>query len=183
MKLYHTGYDIVKRPDIHRGRANADFGRGFYLSPDQCFAESWAQEKRDTLPVVNRYRLSCGGLRVLRLYRDIEWYRCIRDHRVGRTDGKKDIDIVIGPIANDTIFDTLGIMTSGFLSEEEGLRLLRIGPAYTQVVIKSARAAERLCWLSARQLSAAEVSASAVSLRRREAEYQQMLAAVMQDML
>ena len=57
-----------------------------------------------------------------------------------------DADVIIGPIANDTIFDTLGILTSGYLDPEKALRLLRIGPAYTQVAVKTDRAVSRLRW-------------------------------------
>ena len=35
-------------------------------------------------------------------------------------------------VANDTIFDTFGIISSGFLSPEETLRLLKVGPEYTE---------------------------------------------------
>ena len=32
MRLYHTGAVEIREPDILRGRKNADFGQGFYLS-------------------------------------------------------------------------------------------------------------------------------------------------------
>ncbi len=32
LTLYHTGFQIVEKPDILRGRANADFGQVFYLA-------------------------------------------------------------------------------------------------------------------------------------------------------
>ena len=31
-------------PDFYRGRKNADFGQGFYLTPDREFAYRWAYE-------------------------------------------------------------------------------------------------------------------------------------------
>ena len=34
MKLYHTGNAEIRKPDIFLGRENADFGQGFYLTPD-----------------------------------------------------------------------------------------------------------------------------------------------------
>ena len=37
MILYHTGNREIKKPDIHFGRKNADFGWGFYLTPDRDF--------------------------------------------------------------------------------------------------------------------------------------------------
>ena len=57
--------------------------------------------------------------------------------------GFKELTI-IGPIANDTIFDTLGIMTSGYLKPEDAAGLLMIGPEYTQVVIKTEKAVKQL---------------------------------------
>ena len=36
-------------------------------------------------------------------------------------DALSDYDVIIGPVANDTIFNTMGIMTSGFLSDEEAI--------------------------------------------------------------
>ena len=38
MLLYHTGFDEIPAPDLRRGRANADFWQGFYLSDDPGFA-------------------------------------------------------------------------------------------------------------------------------------------------
>ena len=37
MKLYHTSTLEIPLPDIHHGRINADFGQGFYLTPDADF--------------------------------------------------------------------------------------------------------------------------------------------------
>ena len=42
MRLYHTSDREIPRPDLARGRKNADFGQGFYLSPDREFAFRWA---------------------------------------------------------------------------------------------------------------------------------------------
>lgn len=38
-----------------------------------------------------------------------------------------EADVVIGPIADDTIFDTFGITSSGTLKPNDALALLRIG--------------------------------------------------------
>ncbi len=42
MKLYHTSDQIIRKPDIHFGRKNADFGWGFYLTPEKEFACRWS---------------------------------------------------------------------------------------------------------------------------------------------
>ena len=38
MRLYHTGYEEIREPDIYHGRKNADFGQGFYMTADEEFA-------------------------------------------------------------------------------------------------------------------------------------------------
>lgn len=43
MRLYHTSSVEIREPDITRGRKNADFGQGFYLTPDTDFARRWAR--------------------------------------------------------------------------------------------------------------------------------------------
>ena len=43
MILFHTSNKVIREPDIHIGRSNTDFGQGFYLTPDESFAGSWAR--------------------------------------------------------------------------------------------------------------------------------------------
>ena len=74
MKLYHTGYQEIRIPDLTVGRKNADFGQGFYLTPDRAFAERWAQESRNALPRVNHYSFFLEGLRVQHFTRDSDWF-------------------------------------------------------------------------------------------------------------
>ena len=150
MTVYHTGSIEIKEPDIYFGRKNADFGQGFYLSPDRDFACRWARDSA----VLNEYELDLSGLDVRTFSRDKDWYLYIFNNRRGR-DGIT-ADVIKGPIANDTIFDTLGIISSGFLSPEDALRLLLIGPEYTQIVIKTPEAAGHLHWSRAERISRAD---------------------------
>ena len=52
-RLYHTGYLQIPEPDIHHGRKNADFGQGFYTTPDREFAYTWAREHKGSDTYVN----------------------------------------------------------------------------------------------------------------------------------
>ncbi|MBQ6722192.1 MAG: DUF3990 domain-containing protein [Clostridia bacterium] len=141
MKLYHTGREEIRNPDIRRGRKNADFGQGFYLSPDRDFSHRWAGADA----VINEYELDEDGLLIHRFNRDEDWFSYIFQNRRARDD--LSVDVVIGPIANDTIFETFGIISSGFLKPEDALKLLLVGPEYTQVAIKTEKAASRLKWI------------------------------------
>ncbi len=143
MKLYHTGSAEIRNPDIRRGRKNADFGQGFYLSPDMDFAYRWAG--RDA--IVNEYDLDESGLYIRRFRRDEEWFEYIFNNR--RAKDSLSADVVIGPIANDTIFETFGIISSGFLKTGDALKLLAVGPEYIQAAVKTEKAAGQLRWIRA----------------------------------
>ena len=68
--------------------------------------------------------------------------------------------------------DTLGIITSGYLKPEEALRLLMIGPEYTQVAIKTEKAAELLKWISFEKIKKVDDK----TLRAEQKEYQERFA-------
>ena len=131
MRLYHSSKVIIQNPDIHYGRKNADFGQGFYLSPDKDFVYRWATENS----YVNEYELDTDGLDIKTFSRSLEWFNYIFENR--RVHDTLQSDAVMGPIANDIIFDTMGIISSGFLAPEKALDLLMAGPEYTQIAIKS----------------------------------------------
>lgn len=173
MKLYHTGKTEIRDPDIRRGRKNADFGQGFYLTPDIEFAHRWAGPDA----IVNEYEFDETGLLIHRFDRDEDWFQYIFHNRRAR-DGLS-ADVVIGPIANDTIFDTLGIISSGYLKPEEAMKLLMIGPKYTQVAIKTEKAAEQLHWLRADKITGLDAE-----LRKAEQEaYDLIFAEVLQEIV
>ena len=89
---------------------------------------------------------------------------------------------MLGPIANDTIFDTMGIITSGFLPKEQALRLLLLGPEYTQLALKTEKAAARLQWLSAEELDAETLREYQAIKSAEEAAYQKQFALEMERM-
>ncbi|MCR4657282.1 MAG: DUF3990 domain-containing protein [Lachnospiraceae bacterium] len=146
MILFHTSDREIKNPDIHHGRKNADFGWGFYLTPDRDFTYRWARENA----VVNTYEFDETGLLVHRFSRSTEWFEYIFYNR--RLNDSLTADVIIGPIANDTIFDTLGVISSGYLRPKEALQLLMIGPEYIQVAIKSEKAVKQLKWIKSERI-------------------------------
>lgn len=174
MRLYHTGKVEIKKPDIHRGRRNADFGQGFYLSPDKEFTYRWAGRE----DLINIYELDLTGLKVQQFSRSLEWFEYIFSNR--RSKDTVDADLVIGPIANDTIYDTLGILSSGYLKPEDALKLLMIGPEYTQVAVKSRKAAASLRWIGADRDT--DSGRYAELLRKEQEEYQEAFARAMSQL-
>ena len=179
LTLYHTGFSVIKDPDVHIGRVNADFGQGFYLTADADFAHRWARERRGEQTVVNTYELDTADLSVHYFTRDEAWFDYISGNR-NRLPDKLSADVVIGPIANDTIYATFGIITSGFLKREDSMRLLMIGPEYQQIVLKTEKAAKHLRWLSSEVLSPESLREYRRIVAAEEEEYQELFAAEME---
>lgn len=182
MELFHTGFEEIREPDLRRGRRNADFGQGFYLSDSGEFAGKWAKERKNRQVTVNAYELDLTGLTVLEFSRDEAWYDYIFANRAGAADLHPEADVIIGPIANDTLYETLGIFTSGLLSRELSLHLMQLGPAYTQTVIKTERAAAQLRWVSSRILKTNEIEHFRSVIRAEEEAYQTQLAEELQKL-
>lgn len=81
-------------------------------------------------------------------------------------------DVIIGPIANDTIYDVMGITTSGYLEDKEALQLLQAGPVYYQVAIKSHNANKQLKWLGYEQLKESEILGYRAVVEEEEKKFQ-----------
>ncbi|WP_024865788.1 DUF3990 domain-containing protein [Butyrivibrio sp. FCS014] len=181
IKVYHAGYFEIPKPDIHRGRVNADFGQGFYVTADYEFAGGWARQKPGTQIFINFYELDEEGLDILEFDRDADWFRYVFSNRRSMPDIHAGKDLVIGPIANDTIYNTMGIMTSGFLSDEEALKLLSVGPKYRQIVLKTQKAAGSLKFIKSEVLSEETIQKNAKRVKIEEDEYLQKIAEVMKE--
>lgn len=173
MILYHTSDREIVNPDIHYGRKNADFGWGFYLTPDKDFTYRWARENA----VVNVYELDEEDLDIHTFGRDTEWFRYIFGNR--RVKDTLTSDVIIGPIANDTLFDTYGIITSGYLNGEDALRLLMIGPQYTQVAIKTAKAASKLRFIKSEKIEKIDP----VQLKKEQEDFREKFAGELNSIL
>ena len=125
--------------------------------------------------VVNEYELDADGLQIHRFVRDEEWFSYILQNR--RLQDGITADVIIGPIANDTIFDTFGILSSGFLKTADAMKLLMIGPEYTQTVIKTEKAVKQLHWIGADKITRMDPDRR----RAEQEEYQLAFAKVMQE--
>ncbi len=70
----------------------------------------------------------------------------------------------------------MGILSSGFLSLEEAMDLLLIGPSYTQITLKTEKAASQLRWLSSERI----VQMNEEERLAEQTAYQEALAAAME---
>lgn len=182
IQLFHTGFQIIEVPDIRIGRSNADFGQGFYLSDNEEFSKRWAKERKGCITYLNRYELNLADLKVKIFSKDEEWFEYIFKNRAGYVDSLKEYDVIIGPIANDTIYDTFGMITSGMLDSQEALKILSIGHTYKQVVIKSDKAVQALQFVDAVEISKEEIESYQKNVEVEEAHFQKEFALILEEL-
>lgn len=181
LHLFHTGFQVIEKPDITIGRRNADFGQGFYLSENEEFSRRWARQRKGLTTYLNTYKLDTSRLNIKRLTGDEEWFGYICANRANKPDAFADYDVVIGPIANDTIYDTWGIITSGLLKEDQALRLLMTGPVYEQTAIKTEKAASLLQFTGAVKVNREEIAIYRETVRKEEQLFQDALVKLLGD--
>ncbi len=143
--LYHGSNLLVKEPLTWIGRANLDFGRGFYLTQIREQAESWAQiiasrKGRKTIPILNAYGFDDETARNYRYKHfdsyDLEWLDYVIDCRQGGS--KQDaFDIIEGGVANDNVIDTVEDYEKGIITAEQALGQLRYKKVNHQLCIRS----------------------------------------------
>lgn len=158
MILYHASGTPIPEPSPFHGRKNADMGPGFYLSPDEEFSLLWAREGW----YINVYELNDEGLKQNILEINEPWFDAIFQNRNYARDAFSQSDIVSAPIANDTLFDLVGILTSGLIPKATCLKVLSLEPHFTAVVLKSEAAIKNLRFLEARIVSKEQAEKSKI---------------------
>ena len=136
MKLYHGSNKVIEQIDLSYSKVGKDFGCGFYLSPTLEQAGELAKRKTEQIgegiPTVTTFEfddslLESEELSVLRFETySKEWAEFVLMNRKNRTRiSAHSFDIVIGPIANDTIGYQIRRFTLGIISMEQFLEGLK----------------------------------------------------------
>lgn len=140
MLVYHGSNVAVEKPEIRKPNRNLDFGMGFYTTMNAEQAHSFSRivcNRRGGNSVVSTYNFDHETAQnVLKIktfsYADEEWFDFVCDKRMGRYKGE-EYDIIIGPVANDTVYLTFLGFLAGITSREEALKQLKIRELFNQV--------------------------------------------------
>ena len=71
---------------------------------------------------------------------DAEWLDFVMTHRMGRETPSAYYDVVRGPVANDSLYETLSLYERGILTHAETITRLRTHALADQIVFASSRA-------------------------------------------
>ena len=129
LKLYHGSNVVIDKIDLCLSRKGKDFGCGFYLNPNESQAREMAvrtaQRLQEGTPVVNAYLFDDSllmedstvlSVKVFENYSE-EWAEFILMNRRNMSSTPAHpYDIVIGPIADDTVGLQMRRFIQGYIS-------------------------------------------------------------------
>ena len=130
MILYHGSNTIIDKINLALCKPYKDFGKGFYLTDIRSQAEDMAIRRVRLAgtgsPVVSSFefdeKLLNGNLLRTLIFPDVsvEWAKFVLDNRdLERKGFSHDYDIVVGPVANDTVAFQLRRYLLGVISLED----------------------------------------------------------------
>ena len=135
--LYHGSNVCIDKIELKRSRKGKDFGCGFYLNPDRQQAMDMAvrttQRMMEGEPIVNAYSLDEDLLKTeaslnVKIFTEysVEWAEFVLMNRKNLSDTPAHpFDIVVGPIANDTVGLQMRRFMQGYISIERMIEELR----------------------------------------------------------
>ena len=147
MIIYHGSNVTVEEPKILTPNRYLDFGAGFYTTTnyDQAlnFAGKVTMRKKCGRSTVNIYELDeriFEKVNVLNFESaDEAWLDFVSDNRSG-SDRTAGYDLICGPVANDDVYQTFILYSTGVYTKEQMIEALKIKKLYNQYVFTTDRA-------------------------------------------
>ena len=149
--LYHGGEAPVFAPRCVSPNAPRplDFGTGFYTTTSWDQARKWIDVRiRQHVyesGVISHYTFDQAVLAMLGLKgkvfksADSEWFDFVMNNR--RTpDFSHDYDFVMGPVANDNVYETLTLFEDGIITKDEAIVRLKTYKLVDQILFHTAQA-------------------------------------------
>lgn len=152
MKLHHGTNIDFGEIQLSKCLPYKDFGRGFYLTPSKRRARLRALDKIDKehygVPVVISYdfdKAELNNMKVLRFDTCTEqWLDFILKNRNRKTYKPHDYDVVIGPVADDGVINSISLYESKVINRSELLKRIEGKKGYIQYSFCTQKAIDKL---------------------------------------
>ena len=141
--LYYSLGEIffeVKTPMLVESNRLLDFGPGFYTTTNREQARRFAESvvsKRGGTPMINSYEFDEAAFSECLVKKfdspSEAWLDFVAANRSGNYVGER-YDLIVGPVANDNVYATIGLYMRGFISKESAVNELRVRKLYDQIV-------------------------------------------------
>lgn len=156
INLYHGSNVCIDKIELKRSRKGKDFGCGFYLNPDKQQAMDMAVRTTQRMmkgePIVNAYSFDENLLKAesslnIKIFTEysVEWAEFVLMNRKNLSDTPAHpFDIVVGPIANDTVGLQMRRFMQGYISIERMIEELRFNDPAIQYFFGTEKAVSLL---------------------------------------
>lgn len=165
LTIYHGSKNIIEKPYYHGGRAENDYGFGFYCTENLELAKEWACSNNETNGFANKYLIDTTGFKILDLtdknYTILNWIAILLKHRTFDLASEiskqakeyliknfyidvEKYDIVIGYRADDSYFSFARDFVNNTISVRQLSKAMELGELGKQVVIVSQKAFDKL---------------------------------------
>jgi len=161
MKLYHGSTVAVEKPDLQKCRSETDFGRAFYTTTSFEQAKRWAQimQKRAQIRsmVVSEFEfdeqlLYSTDYKVRRFEKATKnWLEFVKSNRRGVST--EHYDLVMGPVANDSLYATLLLYEQGVLTADAAVEQLKTHTLFDQLSFHTEKALANLRFIEVKVLN------------------------------
>jgi len=136
MILFHGTNENFSTIDLNKSRIGKDFGIGFYLTPSFEIAKRQAQRKFIQYGLgevrVHTFNINDNDIDKLKVLRFdcheymMDWADFILLNRRNKTTKQAhDYDVVIGPIADDTVGYQIRRLEDGIITKEQFLEMIK----------------------------------------------------------
>ena len=147
MTLYHGTYVFFDTIDLNRSMDKRDFWMGFYTTTSFEQANRWALKigmRNKTRGIVIEYEISdFNELKTKEFIVNGEWLDFItKNWTIGGLE--HNYDIVIGPVADDTVFNVIDAYFDGDYTKEEAIKRLKAWKCENQISFHTSRAISKL---------------------------------------
>ena len=148
MILYHGSNVTVSESRLVPQNRFLDFGFGFYTTTNKTqavsFADKVTKRKKEGEPTVSIYEINTeSAFAELKLLKfdapDEAWLDFVSENRSGLYKGEA-YDLIFGPVANDDVYRTFTLYTSGILTKGQTLEALKVKRLYNQLVFATDKA-------------------------------------------
>lgn len=146
MQIVYCGTNTkVENPTIIKGKYTKDFGEGFYCTILKDQAIRWS--KKYSTPVVNIYEYKENDELTIKEFAIMseEWLDFIVDSRAGKDH---NYDIVIGPMADDQVYNYINDFILGNITREQFWQLAKFSYPTHQIAFCTIKALESLRFIS-----------------------------------
>ena len=151
MKVYHGSLVVVEKPEIRVSDRYLDFGYGFYTTTNEEQAIKWTEKQKNrkgtNIGYVSMYDFNIekaeSELKIIRFDKaDKEWLNFVCLNRKGQC--QETYDIIIGPVADDGVYEVVRFYEIGVYDLEETLKRLKVEELYNQVLFHTEKSLEYL---------------------------------------